>query len=263
MLILLLLYLLLGTVTGLLAGLFGIGGGLIIVPVLVYLFTLQGFPLEAMMQMALGTSLATISVTAIASIWGHQRHRAILWPVCARLTPGIVLGAALGVAFAESVGSDALRYVFVVFVLLIALQMILGLQPPPSRGLPGAAGMTAAGTGIGGLSMLVGIGGGTLTTPFLLWCNTPLRNAIATSAACGLPIAVAGTLAYMIAGLGVVDLPQGNTGYIHWPAAAAIAAASVLTAPLGAHLTHTLPVKLLKRLFALLLIAVAVRMLML
>lgn len=260
---LILLYLLLGACTGLLAGLFGIGGGLVIVPVLVFIFTAQGFATEVMMQMALGTSLATISVTAIASIWGHQRHRAILWPVCLRLTPGIVIGAALGVAFAEVVGSDALRYVFVVFVLLIALQMILGAQPPPSRSLPGLPGMTAAGTGIGSLSMLVGIGGGTLTTPFLLWCNTPLRNAIATSAACGLPIAVAGTIAYMIAGLGAADLPSGNTGYIHWPAAAAIAAASVLTAPFGAHLTHTLPVKLLKRLFALLLIAVALRMLML
>lgn len=259
---LILLYLLLGVCTGLLAGLFGIGGGLIIVPVLVFIFTAQGFAAEAMMQMALGTSLATISVTALASIWGHQRHRAILWPVCLRLTPGIVLGAALGVAFAEAVGSDALRYVFVVFVLLIAAQMLLGLQPSPSRGLPRMPGMTAAGAGIGGLSMLVGIGGGTLTTPFLLWCNTPLRNAIATSAACGLPIAVAGTLAYMIAGLGMAELPPGNTGYIHWPAAIAIAAASVLTAPLGAHLTHTLPVKLLKRLFALLLVAVAVRMLM-
>ncbi len=258
----LLLYLMLGTVTGLLAGLFGIGGGLVIVPVLVFIFTAQGYTADVMMQMALGTSLATISVTAIASIWGHQRHRAILWPVCLRLTPGIVIGAALGVAFAELAGSGALRYVFVTFVLVIALQMILGLQPPPSRSLPGAVGMTAAGTVIGSLSMLVGIGGGTLTTPFLLWCNTPLRNAIATSAACGLPIAVAGTLAYLVAGLGAADLPPGNTGYIHWPAAGAIAASSVLTAPFGAHLTHTLPVSLLKRLFALLLVAVAVRMLM-
>jgi uncharacterized protein len=263
LLVTLLLYLLLGAGTGLLAGLFGIGGGLVIVPVLVFMFTAQGFAADALMQMALGTSLATIAVTATASIWGHQRHRAILWPVCARLTPGIVIGAALGVAFAELVGSDILRYVFVAFVFLIVLQMILGLQPSPSRGLPGAAGMTAAGTGIGSLSMLVGIGGGTLTTPFLLWCNTPLRNAIATSAACGLPIAIAGTIAYLVAGLGAAELPQGNTGYIHWPAAGAIAAASLLTAPLGAHLTHTLPVRLLKRLFALLLVVVAVRMLML
>lgn len=262
MLTLILWYLLLGAGTGVLAGLFGIGGGLIIVPVLVIIFTAQGFAQEAMMQAALGTSLATIAVTAVSSIWGHQRHHAILWPVCARLTPGIVLGAALGVAFAEWIGSDALRYVFVVFVLLIALQMILGLQPAPSRGLPGAVGMTAAGTGIGSMSMLVGIGGGTLTTPFLMWCNTPLRNAIATSAACGLPIAIAGTLAYMIAGLGTPDLPPMSTGYIHWPAAAAIASASVLTAPFGAHLTHTLPVRLLKRLFALLLVAIAIRMMM-
>lgn len=255
-------YLLLGACTGLLAGLFGIGGGLIIVPALVFILANQDVNPAALMQIALGTSLATIIVTALASIYGHQRHRAILWPVCARLTPGIVIGAALGVAFAEFIGSDALRVVFAVFVILIALQMLFGLKPPASRALPGAAGMTTAGTGIGGMSMLVGIGGGTLTTPFLLWCNTPLRNAIATSAACGLPIAIAGTLAYMIVGLGTEGLPAGSTGYIHWPAVIGIAAASIVTAPLGAHLTHTLPVPLLKRLFALLLVAVALAMLL-
>lgn len=253
--------LLLGVLTGLLAGLFGIGGGLVIVPALVYLFSAQGYPPAAMMQLALGTSLATIIVTATASIWGHQRHRAILWPVCLRLIPGIVIGAAAGVALAEYIGSEALRAVFASFVILVALQMLFGVQPPSSRALPGAAGMTATGAGIGGMSMLVGIGGGTLTTPFLLWCNTPLRNAIATSAACGLPIAIAGTLAYVIAGLDVEGLPAGSSGYVYWPAALAIAATSVITAPLGAHLTHTLPVKLLKRLFALLLVLVALRML--
>jgi uncharacterized membrane protein YfcA len=258
-------YLLLGIVAGFCAGLFGIGGGLVVVPALAYLFQSQlpgsQLPTDHLMQTAIGTSLATIIPTALASTWTHHRHGAVAWPLVRRLAPGIVAGTAGGAVIADLIGSDALRSFFAVFLFAVALHMAFGGLPSGDRALPGRAGMTAAGAVIGAVSALVGIGGGTLTTPFLAWCRVELRRAVATSAACGLPIALTGTAAYLIAGLNESGLPTGS-GYIHWPAAAAVAATSVCTAPLGARLTHRLPVTLLRRLFAVLLAAVAARLLL-
>ncbi|MCC6208717.1 MAG: sulfite exporter TauE/SafE family protein [Gammaproteobacteria bacterium] len=253
-------YLLLGAATGFFAGLFGIGGGLIIVPALAFLFEAQTG--DALMHSAIGTSLATIIPTALSSIRAHHRHGAIAWPLARRLAPGIVLGTAAGAMLADQVDGETLRLIFAALMLAISLQMALGAMPEGHRALPGRTGMGAAGITIGAVSALIGIGGGTLTTPFLVWCRVGLRRAIATSAACGLPIALTGTLAYLIAGLDATGLPPGSSGYIHWPAAIAIAAASIFTAPLGARLTHSLPVTRLRRLFALLLILVAVRLLL-
>lgn len=260
------LYLLLGACTGLLAGLFGIGGGLIIVPALVFIWgtSAAGIPAEALMHTAVGSSLAAIVPTALASIYGHQRRGAIDWPVCVRLAPAIIAGTAFGAWFAAQVGGGFLRYFFATFMLLVAVQIGFGLVPRIAAAtgrLPGAIGTAAAGAGIGIVSALVGIGGGTLTTPFLMYRGIPIRKAIATSAACGLPIAVTGAAGYLLMGtLDGADLPSATSGYVHWPAVAAIGATSVLTAPLGAQLTHVLPVALLKRLFALLLAAVAIRL---
>ena len=260
------LYLLLGACAGLLAGLFGIGGGLVIVPALVFIWgaTAAGVPAEAVMHTAIGSSLAAIVPTALASIYGHQRRGAIDWSVWARLAPAIVAGTAFGAWFAAQVGGEFLRYFFAVFMLLVAVQIAFGLAPSavaaPGR-LPGAPATAAAGAGIGIVSALVGIGGGTLTTPFLMYRGMDIRKAIATSAACGLPIAVTGAAGYLLMGtLGGADVPAATSGYVHWPAVAAIGATSVLTAPLGAQLTHALPVAALKRLFALLLVAVALRL---
>lgn len=255
-------YLLLGAAAGFCAGLFGIGGGLIIVPVLAFLLQSQLPPEAPLMHIAVGTSLATIIPTALSSLHAHHRRGAVAWPLVRRLTPGIVAGTAGGAVVADAIGSDALRAVFAVFLLGAALQMAAGALPAARRDLPGRAGMAAAGIVIGGVSALVGIGGGTLTTPFLAWCRVELRRAIATSAACGLPIALTGTAAYLIAGLNESGLPAGSNGYIHWPAALGIAATSVFTAPFGARLTHRLPVTLLRRLFALLLVGVSLRLLL-
>jgi uncharacterized membrane protein YfcA len=274
-----LLYLLLGGCTGLLAGLFGIGGGLIIVPTLVYVFGVDGFAPDALMPLAIGTSLAAIAATAVSSVFSHHRHGAVRWPILTRLTPGIVVGTVLGALAADAIGNTALRYVFSIFMLLAALQMVSGVSPrpggvsgSPSRfasssdgrvaAVPGAGGAFAAGAVIGAVSALVGIGGGTLTTPFLVWRGIALRNAIATSAACGLPIALTGAVGYVAVGAQHVGLPSGATGYVYWPAAGAIALASIFTAPLGAYLTHRLPVPLLKRAFALLMMVVAVRLML-
>ncbi len=254
-------YVLIGMLAGMASGLFGLGGGIIIVPALLYLFILQQLPAPILMQMAVATSLATIVFTSLSSTYAHHRHGAVLWREVGRLVPGIILGGLLGAAIADHLPSDGLRIGFGLFELLVALQIWLDIKPAAHRELPGGGGMVFAGGGIGTLSTLLGIGGGTITIPFLLWCNIEIRHAIATSAACGLPIAVAGTAGMIYAGWDYQALPPGSTGYVYWPAAAAILVASVLTAPLGARLAHTLPVGVLKRVFAAVLAAVGLRML--
>jgi len=258
----LLFYLALGAFAGVMAGLLGVGGGLIIVPALAWIFHLQGVAETVIMHLAIGTSLATIVATSISSVRAHHRLGAVLWPVFWRLTPGIVAGAWLGAAIADALPSAALQVVFGVFVLLVAAQIGFGAKPAPHRTLPGAAGMLAAGGVIGLVSAIVGIGGGSLTVPWLTWCNTSIRNAVATSAACGLPIALAGAAAFIVTGWGEAKLPAWSLGYIYGPAMAGVAVASMLFAPLGARLAHTLPTIALKRVFAGFLAIVGVKMLM-
>lgn len=257
------LYLLAGVLVGVIAGLFGVGGGLIIVPLLVFIFHGQGIATELTMHLAIGTSLATIMVTSLSSVRAHHRHGAVLWPVFRRLAPGIVAGTLLGSYIVDQLPNAALRVIFGVFELLVAAQMGFGVQAAPHRQLPGWAGMSLAGVIIGKVSAIIGIGGGTLSVPFLTWCNITIRRAVATSAACGLPIAVAGTLGFIVMGWNAPALPAWSTGYIYWPAFAGIAAASVLFAPLGAKLAHTLPAEKLKRYFAIFLAFLGIRMLLL
>jgi len=254
-------YLALGTITGFVAGLLGVGGGLIVVPALVLLFQHFGIGADKLMHLALGTSLTTIIATSLSSIAAHHHHGNIRWPVFRTLTPGIITGVLGGSWLADHIDGGNLRIAFSVFVLIVATQMLLDLKPQASRQLPGYAGNGIAGAIIGLVSALVGIGGGTMTTPYLLWNNIPIRQAIGTSAACGLPIALFGSLGYLLAGLDAGGLPPGSSGYIYWPAFFGIITTSILFAPLGARLTTLLPVKVLKKLFAVVLMAVAVRLL--
>jgi len=249
-----------GAIAGVLAGLLGIGGGLIIVPALVFIVGAR-FPAEAVMHVAVATSLATIIFTSVSSAAAHHRRGAVLWREAGWLAPGIVAGTAAGAAAAAHLSTGALRAVFGVFECLVAAHMLRGFDPSPHRAAPHPVVLTGAGTIIGGLSTILGIGGGVFTVPFLNWTGVDLRRAVATSAACGVPIAIAGTAAMVVAGLGTAGLPKGATGFVYWPAALPIALTSVLFAPLGAHLAHTLPVVLLRRLFAGLLILVGLRML--
>jgi uncharacterized membrane protein YfcA len=177
----------------------------------------------------------------------HHRHGAVEWPLA-----GAMLAAQMSAAL--------LKGVFVVFLFYAAFQMWLDFKPAPHRGLPGRAGTTLAGSVIGAVSSWVGIGGGTLSVPFMLWHNVALHRAIATSAAIGFPIALAGAVGYMAGGRGVSGLPAGSVGFVYLPALAGIVLGSVLTAPLGARIAHRLPVRPLKRIFALLLITLALRM---
>ena len=255
-------YLLVGALAGTLAGLLGVGGGLIIVPAIAAVLAQQAVPHAMVMQIALGTSLATIVLTAISSIRAHHARGAVLWPTVWRLTPGIVIGAWIGAWVAHGLDGDVLRIIFGLFALGVALQLAVGAAPAAHRQLPGNAATGVAGGTIGFISAIVGIGGGTLTVPFLTWCNVPMRNAVATSAACGLPIALAGTLGFIWNGWTVAGRPEPSVGYIYLPAFAGVAVASILFAPYGARLAHTLPAARLKRIFALLLAVIGARMLL-
>ena len=256
------LYMLLGAIAGTFAGLLGIGGGLIIVPTLIFLFRSQGISPDVVVHLAVGTTLATIVPTSLSSMLAHNRRHAVQWTVFWLLTPGIIIGVLLGAAIANELPSRVLRSIFGVFALAVAAQLALNRTPAPHRQLPQRAAMFGAGSIIGAVSGVVGLGGGSLTVPFLVWCNVNVRNAVATSAACGFPIAVFGTLGFVASGWGQTGLPHLATGHVYWPAVVGVASASVLFAPLGARLAHTLPVKLLKRLFALFLAAIGVKLLL-
>ena len=253
-------YLLLGAFAGITAGLLGVGGGLVIVPVLLWTFQAQGLPAGYLMQLAVGTSLATITITSISSLLAHHRRQGVLWPVFAHLTLGVLFGAFLGAFVADAVPSDGLRAFFGVFVLLVAVQMAFGITPGPHRELPGFAGLAGVGAGIGTVSALVGIGGGSMTVPFLVWCKVPVRQAVGTSAAVGLPIAIAGAAGFVTTGLAQSTLPW-TLGYVYIPALAGIVVTSAAFAPLGARLAHRLPTAVLKRIFGIFLALIGVKML--
>lgn len=256
-----LLYMLLGAAAGVLAGLFGVGGGIIIVPVLVFSFTAQGIGPSVLTHLAVGTSLATIIFTSINSVLEHQRKGAVLWPVFTWMTLGTLLGAGFGALTAAAVQGPLLQKIIGVFAIVIALQMGLELKPKASRTVPGKAGLTAAGGVIGWASAIFGIGGGSLTVPFLTWRSVPMQQAVATSSACGLPIAAASALSFMLIGWSEPGLPQWSLGFVYLPAMAGIAITSMFFARFGARLAHKLSPRLLKRLFALLLLCVGVNFL--
>ena len=255
-------YLTLGLFTGFLAGMFGIGGGLLLVPVLLLLFDAQHFPAEHLLHLALGTAMANILFTSLASMRKHHQHGAVNWRVVRELTPGILIGTAIGAVFATRIPPHFLGIFFALFVYFAAAQILFDVRPNATRQLPGMAGITLTGILTGWLSSLVSIGGGTVIIPFLLWCNVSLRNAIGTSAAIGFPVAVGGTVGYVLTGISVPALPLHSLGFVYLPALLWVALASILTAPLGAKATHHLKVRLLRKLFALLLLVLATKLLL-
>jgi uncharacterized protein len=257
----LLIFLATGVATGLLAGLFGVGGGLIMVPALALLLPRYGVGPEVVMHLAIGTSLAVISATSVSSMLAHHRQQGVLWPAFKLLAPGLAAGAIAGAFVAHALTGQLLQRIVGAGALLVAAQMALDRKPAAERALPGPAGLFGAGGVIGLLSALIGIGGGALTVPFLTWHSVGIRQAVGTSAACGVPIAWAGAIGFMVAGAGVAGRPELSVGYVSLPGFGALAVASVLTAPLGAHLAHRLPPRALKRAFAALLVGVGVMLL--
>lgn len=254
-------FLALGAVVGVAAGLLGVGGGGIMVPVLASLFVALDFPPDQVVHLALGTSMAAIVPTAFASARAHHAKGAVLWPVVQQITPGILLGTFAATFVAAYLSSFGLAVFFACFMAYVAIQMWLDIKPQPHREIPGMAGLSAVGLGIGGISALVAIGGGTLSVPFLMWCNVNIRQAIATSAGIGLPIALAGTVGYVLNGWGVAGLPEHTIGFVYWPAVVLIASVSFFTTRIGAHLAHSLPIPTLKKVFGVLLVLLSLKML--
>jgi uncharacterized membrane protein YfcA len=252
--------LVMGTIGGFAAGLLGIGGGMVLVPFITMIFTARGFPPGIIVHMAIATSLATIMFTSLSSVRAHHKHGAVLWPIVRMLAPGILIGSWIGPWIGKQMNASALALVFAIFVAFSATQMLINKKPKAARDLPKAPGMFAAGGVIGVVAGLVGAGGGFISVPFMSWCNVKIHNAVATSAALGFPIALAGTLSNAYFGMGEPGLPEYSLGYIYLPALVVIAAASVTMAPLGARTAHKMPVAKLKRIFAAILYALAVYM---
>lgn len=258
-------FLVTGATAGLLAGLFGVGGGLIMVPALAWVLPRLGYDAALIMQMAISTSLAVIAITSLSSTRAHHARGGVLWPVLLRFAPGLMTGALVGAFVADRLSGNTLKAIVGIGAILVALQMLLkrgtavateNAPQPPTLELVGA------GTVIGLLSSLIGIGGGSLTVPYMTLRGINVRQAVGTSAACGVPIAWAGTAGFIWAGLDHHALPAWSLGYVSVPAFVCIAIASAAVAPLGARLAHRLPPRLLKRLFALLLLGIGVKMLL-
>jgi uncharacterized membrane protein YfcA len=256
------LFLVLGAIAGFLAGLLGLGGGMIMVPLLTLVFTRQGFAQEHVVHMAIATATATILFTSIASMREHQRHRAILWPVVVALAPGIIVGSLAGPQVVGAMSTPVLAAFLGIFVAAAATNILFDRKPKPTRELPGRLGLFTVGGGIGLISSMVGAGGAFLTVPFMTACNVPMRNCVATSAALGLPIAAAATIGFVMAGLSQPGVPRHTIGYVHVPALLAIVATSVIFAPMGARAAHQWPARTLKRAFAFVLYLLAAYMLL-
>ena len=251
-----LLYLVLGAFAGTLAGLFGIGGGLIIVPVLIFSFELQGLSPQILTHLAVGTSLATIVVTSISSVKTHHGKGGVRWPLFGVLTIGIMVGAWLGAYTAIQLSGATLQQLIGVFAVLVSIKMWFGFKVTEQSRVPGKPVLIFSGAIIGWVSSIFGIGGGTLTVPFLRRCNMNMAQAVGTSAACGLPIAITGASANMVMGQGNELLPILSTGYVYWPAFLGVVLTSVLFARFGALMAHRLPAERLQKLFAILLMVV-------
>jgi uncharacterized protein len=257
------LYPLLGVAAGLLAGLLGVGGGLVLVVALAWLLPLHGVPADAAMHVALATSLASIVVTGMSSAWAHHRRGSVGWSSVRWLVPGLLLGGLLGSAVAVALSGEVLRYMVAGYCLLAAAQLGFGQvrAREDAHGDPRGLPMTGAGVGIGAVSAVVGIGGGSMTVPLLVWLGVGPVRAVGTSSACGVAIAVAAAAGY--ASLGSAQaMPPGSLGYVFLPAAFGIALASVLVAPLGTRLAHALSGPALKRVFAVFLAVIGISLLL-
>jgi uncharacterized membrane protein YfcA len=253
-------YLAIGALVGVCAGLLGIGGGAIMVPLLVSLLEAQGVAREHVLHLAVGSSMATILFTSVSSVRSHAARGALRWDIVRGITPGILAGGLAGSAIASRVPTAWFAVLFALTVFVAATNLLLDRKPRPTRDLPPASGLLLAGFLISAISAFAAVGGAFLVVPFMLWCNVPMLQAIGTAAAIGFPIALAGSVGFAASGWSQPGLPEWSVGYIYLPATAGIAAASVLFAPLGVALAHRLPTRRLRQIFALLLYAMSVRL---
>jgi len=256
-----LLYLAAGCGAGFLAGLLGVGGGLVIVPILMFIFAAQHFPADHMIHLAIGSSLASIMFTSVSSLRAHHAHGAVNWTIVKQITPGILFGTLAGTFLVAKLPASLLKGFFILFVFFMATQLLMNIKPKPARQLPGSVGMFTAGGFIGMISSFVGIGGGSLSVPFMTWSNVKIHEAIGTSAAIGFPIAMAGTIGYIVNGLAINNLPDWSLGFVYLPSLACLVVSSVIVAPFGAKAAHKLPVATLKKIFAVFLYLIGTKLL--
>ena len=254
-------YIAIGATVGFFSGMLGIGGGAIMVPLLVMLFESQGLPKTHILHLAVGTSMATILFTSISSVRAHAARGAIRWDIAWKMTPGILAGGLVGSVLTAYMPTLLFAALFTAVIYIAATSMLLDRKPRASRDLPGIAGMFAAGFVVSAMSSFAAIGGAFLTIPFMLWCNVPMLPAIGTAAMIGFPIALSGSIGFIVAGLRETGLPAWSLGFIYLPALAGMVLASMLMAPVGAATAHNVPVKWLRRIFAGLFYVLATRML--
>ena len=254
-------YAAIGAAVGFFAGLLGIGGGAIMVPLLVMLFEAQGLPKTHILHLAVGTGMASILFTSLSSMRAHASRGVVRWDLALALTPGILVGGLLGSALTVWISTKVFATLFTCVVFVAATNILIDRKPRPSRALPGALGSMLVGVVISSVSSLAAMGGAFLTIPFALYCNVPMLQAIGTAAIVGFPIALAGSIGFIATGWGQSGLPPYSIGYVYLPGMLGIALASVLTAPVGAAVAHRLPTKRLKQAFSVLLYALAAKML--
>lgn len=256
-----LIYLALGAFVGFVAGLLGVGGGGIMVPMLTSIFIAQGFGTDNAVHLALGTSMASIIVTSFSSLRAHNRNNAVLWPVVKSMSWGILLGTFIATFIAAKANAVYLAIFFSLFMAFVAYKMFSKSKPKAERNLLGNTSLFFSGTGLGGISALVSIGGGAISIPFLIWQNVEAKKAIGTSAALGLPIAITGTMGFAVNGWGKSYDIDYTLGFVYLPAVLLMSCTSYFLAPVGAKLAHNLPVPILKKIFAVLLLGLSVKML--
>ena len=249
-----------GVLSGTVAGLLGVGGGMILVPVIVWILASQGLAEGYAIKIALASSLAIIIPTSVSSALAHYRSGALRMDIVKHMLSGIILGTVLGGLLVDQLPERWLRIIFAAGCWIIAAKMLFGGNPQPSRSLPGTVVLNIVGSIIGSLSALLGIGGGSLTVPFLHYCNINMRSAVATSSACGLPIAIAGAITLALRGMYIQELPPYSLGYVYLPAFVAISITAIIFAPLGAKLAHSLPVATLKKVVAIFLVIAGTKM---
>ena len=256
-----LLYMLIGVIAGTLSGMLGIGGGIIVIPLLAWLLKLQGMSNVLIMHIAAGTSLSVMIFTTFSSWYGHTKRGVKVWYIYRKLAVGIIVGTFFGAILGHFLHSDILEILFAIFIFIVALRMLFVLKTKASRTLPGRLGMFGMALIIGGKSGLLGLGGGIITIPFLTYCNVPVRNTIAVSVACSFTIALIGTISYILTGQHMPNLPAWTLGYIYLPAFLGIVLTGPLCAQLGAYFSHKIPKQILTRILGGVLLVIAIRML--
>lgn len=255
-------YVAIGAAVGFFAGMLGIGGGAIMVPLLVMIFEAQGLPRAQILHLAVGTGMATILFTSVASVRAHAARGAIRWDIARNVTPGILAGGLVGSWIASFIPPLVFAALFTAVIYAAATNLLVDRKPQASRQPPGFIGMSVFGFLVSALSAFAAIGGAFMSIPFMLWCNVPMLPAIGTAAVIGFPIALSGAIGFIVTGLREPSLPPYSVGFVYLPALGGIVVASMLTAPLGAAVAHRLPTRWLRRIFAVLFYVMATRMLL-